>query len=63
MRRYSIRTREEMPRVVPTALCAAPWSTTLTPSLRDSLVPYGLMIVPAAVAAAFDWRWWIAGSL
>lgn len=28
-----------------------------------TLLPYGLMIAPAAVAAAFDWRWWIAAIL
>lgn len=32
-------------------------------SVRDSLAPYGVIIALAAVAAAFDWRWWIAAIL
>jgi hypothetical protein len=36
---------------------------SVPPSPRECLVPYGLMLIPAAVAALLIWPWWIAALL
>lgn len=33
------------------------------PPLRAAIVPYALLLLPASVAAALDWHWWIAAVL
>jgi hypothetical protein len=37
------------------------WEQPSVPPLpRECLVPYGLMLIPVAVAALLTWQWWIA---
>jgi hypothetical protein len=36
---------------------------SVPPALRDCLAPYGLMLVPTALAALLGWRWWVAALL
>lgn len=33
------------------------------PPLRAAIVPYALLLLPASVAAALNWHWWIAAVL